>query len=122
LRRAYALGGAPRLVNVGAPRRRPVDDDLTLRHVAVDDDSVEIELVRAKRRMAVEIVSERLFEILLDGGGKHEPLAQHLRRRKRHDDTGRRNGPAVRHERHPLDRSAAGLCNCRRIAGEIDAR
>jgi len=82
-RRAPGFGLPPRTVDDGFQRGDPIDGDHLPRGIAIDDDRVEIELLGAKRRVAIEIVRKRLLEILLDSRGERHPLAYHLQRRGR---------------------------------------
>ena len=64
----------------------PVDGDLPFREIAADHGGIEIQLIRAKRRVPIEIVREGFPEVFLDGGRQRQALAQNLRARQRHHD------------------------------------
>ncbi len=76
-------------------RGRPIDADLLSLRVTRNDDGVEIELVRPERRVPVEVVRERLPQVLLDRRRQRDLLAQHLRWRQRDDQPRRGDGAAV---------------------------
>ncbi|MFO1311902.1 MAG: hypothetical protein U1F41_07525 [Burkholderiales bacterium] len=84
-------------IDHGAPRRGQVDGDGAASGVAVDHDRVEVELLGLERRVAVEVVRERLVQVLFDGEGQRDPLAQAF----------------VRSEAHDHARRAAALRQCR---------
>src|SRR4029450_584187 len=76
--RSKALRASPRFRNDSAQRRGPVDANFATSCIAPDGDGTEVKLVGLERRMAVEIVGERLLQVLLDCGRQAHFLAQHL--------------------------------------------
>ena len=55
-----------------------VDADFAPGGIPAHDGRVEVQLVRLERRVAVEIVGERLLQILLEGGGQLQQPSQRL--------------------------------------------
>ena len=71
-----------RRIDDGAARRSQIDGDRVACGVTSDDRRVEVQLLGLERRVAVEIVGERLAEIFLDRRRQHDVPAQHIARRK----------------------------------------
>ena len=98
-----------------------LDPDLLPCRVASDDGCVEIELVGLERRMPIQVVCERLHEVVLDRRREGDGLAQHLALRQGDDDLRFGHRPAVRDPWQRRDRRAPGVGGRSRIGGQRNA-
>ena len=84
-----------RRVHQRAPRRRKFHPQRVVRNVAIHDDRIEIEVLGLEGRMSVEVVGERLMQMILERCRERQRLAQRRARRQRDDDP--RRGPVRGH-------------------------
>jgi len=103
-----------------AAHRGEVDADRLLRRVARQDGRVVVELVGLERRQAVEVVADRLAQVLLDGRGKRERAAQCRARRDRESHAPRGGRAAGRASRDFVERARSRGGDGLRVAVERD--